>query len=157
MTFEQMLYLDGRLLAIRDEAIKISKQQKFSPDRNYCKTQTWHALPRERGLIGLKYLLAQVVGFGARVEALSTPEAYDRAYQTIWGTLPPCAKGKKCQCKQDYAVPALTPEELRRVDAGTLVVLKRDPDFEFAPPDDKFAPHDLDAMVDEVFPEAVGA
>lgn len=140
MTFAQMCKLDGRLLALYQEAQKIAG---------------WYGLPKSRGLIGFRYLLAQCVGFGARIEALSTSRAYDIAYQTPAGTLPPCAKGRHCQHRDDYPVPVLTPEQERGIAEGTLVVLKRDPDFEFAPPDDKFAPHDLDAMVDEVFPEAV--
>jgi hypothetical protein len=145
MTFAEMCKLDGRLLALYQETQKIGRRQKTNPDKTYCRVQTFHALPRLRGLIGLKYLLCQVVGFRARVEALSTAESYDIAYQKILQTLPPCAKGKRCDCKVDFAIPALTPEELRRIDAGTLVVLKRDPNYRppVAPPDG------IDQMVEE--------
>jgi hypothetical protein len=128
MTFEQMCDIEPSLRALHDEALKIAKRQAGPrPQRFYCKTQTWYGLPRERGFIGLKFLLCQFVGFNGKIEALQTATAYDIAYRKVVDALPPCFKGRRCECRVDFAVVPLTDDQKRRIDAGTLKVLGRRP------------------------------
>src|SRR5260370_6040646 len=104
MTFEEMCKLDPMLKRLLEEAQIITRKQSGSRgDKEFCKMAMWHGLIEKRGIVGLKVLLEQRVGFKAPVEALRNSDAHDVACHTIFDALPPCAHSDDEPCKYKLA------------------------------------------------------
>jgi hypothetical protein len=152
MTFEEICNLDPFVKSLYLEATAFrvilenghpgriwdaERAAKLKPDPNYCKTQLWKALPRERGEVGLKFLLDQCVGPGATVEALRTTEAQNLCFQKFLDDMPRCQHEPdniitvggmqiaESLCTYSYPLPPIDPEKQKKIDDGTCVMVNR--------------------------------
>ena len=144
-------YSDSKeLFAFVDSAIRV--QSGKHPSKNFCRVAEWHGMIRQIGPIGLK------PRFDALVRKYAMPPLEEDALRiALMDLIPPCYAGKNCDHRVDYFVEPISPEKQALIDAGKYLVWKRGvttpEDLGFAPPDDKYAPNDIDQMVEEAFPE----
>jgi hypothetical protein len=112
MTFAELCKIDetGSLTALLEEA-------KKPKDSGYCFYQFWDALPRERGLVGIKRLAENVI---ERNPALHPHR--ERILLTLYEAAPAC-KHAPGECPHlDYPLPPLSPE----IQAGKMESVKRE-------------------------------
>jgi hypothetical protein len=105
MTFDELCQHDAHLRALLQEVTK----ERYRKDSNFCANELWYALPRTRGFVGIKFLMQQLVGHGARRVELRTQDAYDVAYHTLYNAMPNCAH--EGSCRHDYDAPPPAPTE----------------------------------------------
>lgn len=89
--FMELADLEPRLLDLLYEA------RSFKPAPKFCANEVWYGY-RGSGFPGIKPRLSQLVGwFQSSGGKLRTKEAYDIAYEAIYGALPHCQPGCSCQ------------------------------------------------------------
>lgn len=76
--FVRLCELEPRLLELYNEA------KSYKPVPGFCANHIWYRYG------GLKSQLCHIVGWDAIDPRLQTSEAYDVAYETIYGALPDC-------------------------------------------------------------------
>jgi len=92
--FMKLVEHEPELLKLLEEARSITSRPKF------CANEVWYGYPGS-GFQGIKTRLTRLVGFyreSGRHPVLSTSQAYDVAYETIYEALPDCKEGCACQC-----------------------------------------------------------
>lgn len=89
MTFEDLCQREPQLKALLDEARAVSSKG----DPKFCANRVWYGYRDYRK--GFKHRMSQLVGTHRRPEhpMLSTSEAYDLAYRTLYDALPGCRHG----------------------------------------------------------------
>lgn len=87
MNFKQLAQLEPRLAAIETAIRQLRDDRR---NRSFCANAHWY------GPDGFKARLSQLVGWNAAVNTpLRSPEAYDVAYEHLYGLLPGC---RNCLC-----------------------------------------------------------
>jgi hypothetical protein len=121
MTFEEICKLDSMVLALYQEAtafrvlsetgqrIRIwdaERAAKLRPDPEFCRTQLFNGIPRERGEVGLKHFLKQRVGYCAQVPELRNESAYQISVFKFLDDMPKCnhAPDKLVKCEDGGVV-----------------------------------------------------
>jgi hypothetical protein len=84
ITWQQIVRAEPRLIVLLQEAKSVD-----DTDPHFCANEVWYA----QG--GLRDRLTELVGWGAQNPVLRTSEAYDVAYNKVYGALPDC---KDCHC-----------------------------------------------------------
>jgi hypothetical protein len=92
LTWEDLAQVEPRLLALLKE---IAAAGAASP--RFCSVSAWHGFG---GRQGFKMRLWYLAGSGARNPALRSREAYDVAFETLYGALPDC-RGCGCAKQQE--------------------------------------------------------
>lgn len=90
--FQRLAALEPSLGKLFDEA----RSHDSDGDPRFCANAAWYGY---NGHDGLKPRLLRLVGFEraeGRHPVLSTPEAYDEAYDAIYGALPDCRECGGC-------------------------------------------------------------
>lgn len=129
MNWDELCKIDDRLLAIYQEAgafrclneagepirtFSAERAATLRKDPNYCSGQLFHALPRERGEVGIKFLTQQVVNGSPALAPY-----YDFIIQKLWDAMPPCQhaiiEGTITRGHlSDYPVPPGSADSLKR-------------------------------------------
>lgn len=112
MTFAELEKIDttGSLTALLQEA-------KKPKDSTYCFYQFWDALPRERGLVGLKRLAENVIESNPALQPYR-----ELILLTLYEAAPAC-KHEPGECPHlDYPLPPVSPQ----VQAGEMESVKRE-------------------------------
>lgn len=84
ITWETMVQLEPRLGTLLEE---IKNCQDLKLTKSFCANSVWAKKFKQK--------MIQLVGWEAKITDLSTDQAYDIAYNVLYGALPPC---RSCGC-----------------------------------------------------------
>ena len=82
LTWEQLTAVEPRLLDLHNEAKVVD-----GSDEHFCANRVWYDRFKPR--------LLRLVGWECDNPKINTERAWDVAYETIYGVLPPC---RECSC-----------------------------------------------------------
>ena len=91
MTFDEMLELEPRLRALRDEIRRVKDDGR----EHLCANELWYGTSEIPFADTFKGRMCKLVGWDADVPALRTEEAYDVALDALYSELPDC---RNCGC-----------------------------------------------------------
>jgi hypothetical protein len=94
LTFEDLAAREPRLAELRNHTETAGRRRRRT-DGGFCANAVWYGYSRYGSRCGEGSLRREVVALVGRNSqhpdpAMHTSEAYDVAYQTLWGILPPC-------------------------------------------------------------------